>query len=380
MLAVWAPWTSPNGTVQSLTGNSGGVVFPDSNSNINVVGDGTTINIVGNPGTNTLTASLVGGAAAIESFLTDDSHVVTPTMGQIVIHGTSGITTSGTVGPNTITISSDGTLASSFITSPATGTAIPAAGVLTFAGTGSTTVSAAGSTITINSASSPSSITITGDSGGGLTGNSFTFTGGTTGLTFSGSGSTETLIGDLVVANGGTGKTSFTAYAPITGGTSSTNPLQSADSGISNVGYVLTSTGNASLPTWQAVSGGNGKMVFTIGPVALNNAISAQYSVFNYNGQSTIGPYTSSTLIPYAGTISTMYMIVADNANTATANFTIMKNGVDQSMTIAVGAGATGTFTDLTHSFSVAAGDVICLHADHATTGTTNGSLSVVLS
>jgi hypothetical protein len=37
-----------------------------------------------------------------------------------------------------------------------------------------------------------SSITITGDSGGALTGNSFTFTGGSTGLTFSGAGTTET--------------------------------------------------------------------------------------------------------------------------------------------------------------------------------------------
>ena len=49
-----------------------------------------------------------------------------------------------------------------------------------------------------------SSITITGDTGGGLTGSSFTFTGGTTGLTFAGAGSTETLGGILKLANGGT--------------------------------------------------------------------------------------------------------------------------------------------------------------------------------
>lgn len=49
-----------------------------------------------------------------------------------------------------------------------------------------------------------SSITITGDTGGGLTGNSFTFTGGTTGLSFGGAGTTETLTFAGITANGGT--------------------------------------------------------------------------------------------------------------------------------------------------------------------------------
>src|SRR4029077_5175117 len=56
-----------------------------------------------------------------------------------------------------------------------------------------------------------SSISITGNSGGALTGNAFTFTGGTTGLTFAGAGSTETLGGTLAVANGGTGVTTIAA-------------------------------------------------------------------------------------------------------------------------------------------------------------------------
>lgn len=49
-----------------------------------------------------------------------------------------------------------------------------------------------------------SSITITGDTGGGLTGASFTFTGGTTGLSFGGAGSTQTLTFAGITANGGT--------------------------------------------------------------------------------------------------------------------------------------------------------------------------------
>lgn len=47
------------GTILTLTGNSGGAVSPDGFGNINVVGDATTINIAGNPGTSTLTASVL---------------------------------------------------------------------------------------------------------------------------------------------------------------------------------------------------------------------------------------------------------------------------------------------------------------------------------
>ena len=60
-----------------------------------------------------------------------------------------------------------------------------------------------------------SSISITGDTGGALTGNAFTFTGGTTGLTFAGATSTETLGGTLAIANGGTDATSFSTSTGI---------------------------------------------------------------------------------------------------------------------------------------------------------------------
>ena len=60
----------------------------------------------------------------------------------------------------------------------------------------------------------------------------------------------------LGVAQGGTGLASLTAYAPLTGGTTSTGALQQATTGMSTSGHVLTSTGASSLPTWQAPSGG----------------------------------------------------------------------------------------------------------------------------
>ena len=115
------------------------------------------------------------------------------------------------------------------------------------------TSNGAGALPTFQSAGA-ASITITGDSGGGLTGSSFTFTGGTTGLTFAGAGSTETLGGTLVVSNGGTGRASSTAYAVICGGTSSTAAQQSI-AGVGTSGQVLTSNGAGALPTFQAIGG-----------------------------------------------------------------------------------------------------------------------------
>jgi hypothetical protein len=58
----------------------------------------------------------------------------------------------------------------------------------------------------------------------------------------------------VTVPYGGTEATSFTAYAPVIGGTTSTSALQSAATGMTTSGYVLTSTGSSSAPTWQATS------------------------------------------------------------------------------------------------------------------------------
>lgn len=94
--------SGPGGFIQTLTGNSGGPVGPLA-GNINVVGDAITINVAGNPGTHTLTIS-TSGTGVMSSLTTDDGHVVTPTGGTIILHGTHGLNTTGTVGPNTATV------------------------------------------------------------------------------------------------------------------------------------------------------------------------------------------------------------------------------------------------------------------------------------
>jgi len=57
------------------------------------------------------------------------------------------------------------------------------------------------------------------------------------------------------VVEGGTGIVSATAYAVITGGTTSTGAFQSV-SGLGSSGQILTSNGAGALPTWQAAGGG----------------------------------------------------------------------------------------------------------------------------
>lgn len=117
------------------------------------------------------------------------------------------------------------------------------------------TSNGAGALPTFQAAAASGITTITGNSGGALSGSNITFTGGSTGLLFSGSGTTETLTGTLIVGNGGTGASSLTAYALITGGTTTTNPVQqvaavaSLGQGATNT-QTLISTSSSSLPTW----------------------------------------------------------------------------------------------------------------------------------
>lgn len=108
-LATWAQLESGGSSqVNSLTGNSGGVVPPDVTGNINVVGDGVGITITGNPGTHTLTASLIGGGGSANSFPTD-SGTATPAAGVLNIKAGVSLRNSGssvefTGASNTVTL------------------------------------------------------------------------------------------------------------------------------------------------------------------------------------------------------------------------------------------------------------------------------------
>ena len=83
-------------------------------------------------------------------------------------------------------------------------------------------------------------------------------------LTLSGAGAnltvggTATLGTPLAVSSGGLGAATVTAYSVIAGGTSATSHVQPVTAGAGSIGYVLTSNGANTLPSWQKATGGTG--------------------------------------------------------------------------------------------------------------------------
>jgi hypothetical protein len=146
-VATWVKFTGSTGTVVSLTGNSGGAVFPLV-GNINVIGSNN-ITVAGNPATHTLTISDSG---AVANSFHEDSGVATPAAGILNIFGTPNeIVTSGA--GNTVTIATASAVANSFVTN--SGTATPSAGVLNVLGT-TNQITTTGSGNTVTAAFTPS--------------------------------------------------------------------------------------------------------------------------------------------------------------------------------------------------------------------------------
>jgi len=339
----FTPGITPGTFVETLTGNTGGPVPANGAGNINIVGDGTTIEVVGNPGTNTLT---IEAGSGIATTYVANSGTASPFLGDIDLLGTSNITTTAsghtvdfalsgttdhavqlgnaggslsslgvgtngqvllgatgsdpafatltstgstivfTTGANTLNLETASKVADSFPTD--SGTAVPSTGALTIAGGHNISTSGSGSTVTINvsgttnhdvqignstgsltsvtngttgqvltaqtgadpiwASPAASSISITGDSGGAITGATFTFTGGTTGLAFAGAGSTETLGGTLAIANGGTNATSMTT----TDGTVYFDGTRLVTTATGTSGQVLTSAGAGVAPAYAS--------------------------------------------------------------------------------------------------------------------------------
>ncbi len=254
--------------IETLTGNSGGAVGPDAAFNTNILGDGTIITVVGDPGTNTLT---ITPAATIATSYVTDSGTAIPVGNILNVLGGDNISTSGA--GDTVTVAVSGTTdnsvqvgnASGSLTSltvgtngqvllGATGADAAFANLTSTDGTVTFTLGANSLDLAASGVALGAILTITGDSGGAIApdgvGN-FNFTGGSTGLTFAGSVDTQTVGGILVVLNGGTGRANQTEFAVICGGTTTTAPQQSIAS-VGTSGQVLTSNGAAALPTFQS--------------------------------------------------------------------------------------------------------------------------------
>ena len=232
-----------------------------------------------------------------------------------------------------------------------------ATGALQVASTG---LSTSGFVLTSTGASSvptfqtpaASSISITGDTGGALTGAAFTFAGGTTGLAFGGAGTTETLSGTLSTANGGTGASNLTGILIGNGGTGpvtgqavtqydvlvggASNTITSISP--STATFVLTSNGVSADPTFQAITGGGlGWSVITASQTAVVN-----------NGYIANDAGTLALLLPATAAIGDIIRVTGINNATG---WQITQNANQQiffgtaATTIGVGGSITSTST-----------------------------------
>jgi hypothetical protein len=153
------------GAVTTLTGNAGGAVGPSGAGNINVVG-GNNITITGNPGTNTLTASVTGTtnhAVQVGNATGSLTSLTVGTNGQVLIGATGANPAFATItstdssitftpGANSLNMAVAGKFSDSFVSDA--GTATPVLGVLNIVGGSNITTSAAGNTVTITSTAS----------------------------------------------------------------------------------------------------------------------------------------------------------------------------------------------------------------------------------
>ena len=78
------------------------------------------------------------------------------------------------------------------------------------------------------------------------------------------------------------------------------------------------------------------------------------------------------TIMPVAGTLKKFYVSIITNASTTDMSVYIVKNGNTDAPPITVTAGNTGTFSELTNTVSMAAGDSLAI----ATTGISVGNLT----
>lgn len=191
---------------------------------------------------------------------------------------------------------------------------------------------------------------------------------------------TGSFVSPVTVPNGGTGDTSFTPYAVICGGTTSTGALQSIAS-VGTAGQVLTSNGPGALPTFQnggAATGGPG--VIGASPAGISTAL---ITVGQTNFLAPFGSQTGTTqsnnqwAIPSAGTISNLYVYININDSTTDCTVTLSVNGSPTTLVATVTALTTGTFFDTTHTVTVSAGDLLSWQTAGATTGNVDGSVGM---
>lgn len=146
-------------------------------------------------------------------------------------------------------------------------------------------------------------------------------------------------------------------------------------------GQVLTSNGAGANPSWQSLGSIlplQSIMIANNDQGGLNILAGVTYVIFGSGASSSLN--TFAIVAPTNGTFSKMYVYVVINGDSASNSATMQVNGATPagSLSATYGAGATGQFTDLIHTVTVVAGDLVNFQMTQATTGQTTGSISVV--
>lgn len=163
-------------------------------------------------------------------------------------------------------------------------------------------------------------------------------------------------FGTAVVAGGGTGLTSTTAYAVLCGGTTSTGALQSI-AGVGTSGQVLTSNGAGALPTFQnAASGG----------ISTVNGDSGSITGSTVTLRSNLSANNCGQTVSFSGSSATMTMNVSDGNNNTFIGKLAGKSGYTGTHNCAVGTSSLAALTS--GSYNAACGD----NALAAVTGSTS--------
>lgn len=139
---TWIQMSATGTGILTITGDAGGAVGPDGGNNINLL-TGAGLTITGNPGTNTLTATLDSNVATSYAAQVGTA---TPAANVLNIVGSGGVTTSAA--GSTVTITAGVIVPTTFTTDA--GSATPAANNLNVLGGTGCGTTGAGSTVTVN--------------------------------------------------------------------------------------------------------------------------------------------------------------------------------------------------------------------------------------
>lgn len=377
-------------TPGAITYATDGASATPAANNLNILG-GTNIDTSGD-GNQTITITLESDVSL--TYLAN-SGMATADMNTLVVNGGEAIETSGASNEVTIALTTPlfvdqgGTGAASLTdhgvlvgsgTSAITALAVGTDGQLLLGSDGAdpafATLTSADASVTFSAGTNTLALASSLGTVGSYPGNSgiatpmsnaITIEGGN-GITTSAVDHTVTISLDVpvVVADGGTGTTSFTPYTVLCGGTTATNPIQNVvDTGAAT--YALTSNGPGALPTWQAFSGGSGQPISWTYTTADTPMVAGTGYLVDSAGLGT-GNYINLSLPVTSSVGDELYLVNATDQRIPSwgAGFKVTQGAGQQIISSAIGGakstvGATGGIT------SAVTGDfiyMICIQAN----------------